>query len=261
MKVLNCEFPKEWDEAIIFPLADTHIGEHLIDGKRLTQWQEEVMNTENGLVIVNGDIVNNATRNSVSDIYNELLTPNQQIDRAVKLLEPIKDKIIVLTDGNHEARTYKSDGILLMDRVAKELYGQEIGSQKYVNGAYLVYIAFGRNNGRDSRKTVYSVYGKHGAGGGKRTGAKANRLEDMLNTVNADIFLHSHTHQPIGFKLASYAVNYRDRNVIYKEHLFVNTNAFLRYGGYGEEQGFRPASTAYPKIYLNGNHREMKVLI
>lgn len=40
-----------------------------------------------------------------------------------------------------------------------------------------------------------------------------------------------------------------------------NTNAFLNYGGYGEEKGFAPTSTKYPKIILNGIDREVKALI
>jgi len=261
MQVFNFEFPKEWEEVRLYVLADLHLGEHGFDEKRFAKWQAEVNADPKALVIVNGDIVNNATRHSVSDVYSETLTPNQQIDKAVELLLPIKEKILVLTEGNHEKRTYKSDGILLMDRVAKELYGADEARNRYTDGAYLIYLAFGKNNGRDSRKTVYSIYGRHGSGGGKKTGAKANRLEDMVNVINADIFLHSHTHTPIGFKLSSFNVNYRDRKISQKEHLFVNTNAFLGFGGYGEESGFRPTSTKYPVIFLNGDHREANVLI
>lgn len=41
------------------------------------------------------------------------------------------------------------------------------------------------------------------------------------------------------------------------DKLFVNTAATLNYGGYGDRQGFKPASKCSPVIYLNGQKHEM----
>ena len=81
----------------------------------------EVLAQENRYIIVNGDIINNAVRHGVSDIYTEVLNPNQQIDATVALLEPVKDRVLVITEGNHENRTYKQDGLLIMYQVAQRL--------------------------------------------------------------------------------------------------------------------------------------------
>ena len=53
------------------------------------------------------------------------MIPSEQIKKLAQLLEPIKDKILVMTDGNHEARTSKKVGINLMETVAIELFGRE----------------------------------------------------------------------------------------------------------------------------------------
>lgn len=108
---------------------------------------------------------------------------------------------------------------------------------------------------------IYAIYGKHGAGGGRRPGAKANRLEDMMMVVDADIYLHSHTHLPFIMKKAFYRCDYRNRKITKVEKLFVNTNAFLDFGGYGEEKGYSPLSTQYPKIILNGIEREVRAIL
>ena len=250
MKIINHELE-------IYPLADVHIGDPLMDKKRLKQFMEEVQDEPNRYVIVNGDILNWASKNSVSDVYIEEISPNEQIDKAVDLLSPIREKILVIVDGNHEQRAYKSEGISPMCQVAERLDIFDV----YSEGAYLLFISFGKSQGRDCRKMIYSLYGKHGRGGGKRAGSKANRLEDMATIVDADIYLHSHTHLPLAMKKSFYRCDYRNRKVTQVEKLFVNSNAFLKYGGYGEDLGFTPTSTQYHKIILNGIERDSKVLL
>lgn len=256
MKVITKELPK-FTEIEIYPFADVHIGDEQQDKKRIKQFIDEVLDQENRYVIVNGDILNWASKSSVSDIFKEELNPNQQIDMACSLLRPIKDRIIAVTEGNHEKRAYKTEGILLMYQVCQRL---EIFNV-YSEGAYLLFLSFGMSQGRDCRKLPYTIYGKHGSGGGKRPGGKVNRLEDMTMIVDADIYLHSHTHLPFAMKKSFFRCDYKNRKITEVEKLFVNTNAFLSYGGYGEDYGFTPSSTQYPKIVLNGIERESKVIL
>ena len=39
----------------------------------------------------------------------------EQIQQAVELFGPVKDKILAITTGNHERRTYNKEGIDLID--------------------------------------------------------------------------------------------------------------------------------------------------
>lgn len=41
------------------------------------------------------------------------------------------------------------------------------------------------------------------------------------------------------------------------EKLFINTAAYLNYGGYGDKQGFKPASKSTPILYLAGKQHNM----
>ncbi len=256
MKIISKDLP-QFDNLEIYPLADVHTGDPLQDRKRLDNFIKEILIQDNRYVIVNGDIINNAVRHGVSDIYAEELTPNEQIDETVSLLSPIKNRILCITEGNHEARTYRTDGILIMYQVAQRLNIFEC----YSSGAYLLFVKFGKSQGRDCRKMPYAIYGKHGAGGGRKVGAKAIRLFEMAEVIDADIFIHSHTHVPMVLRKTFFRVDYRNEKATQIEQLFINTNAFLNYGGYGEEKGFAPTSTKYPKIILNGIDREVKALI
>ena len=134
MKIITADLP-QYSTLEIYPLADVHTGDPLQDKKRVRDFFDEVQAQENRYIIVNGDIINNAVRHGVSDIYTEELNPNQQIDATVALLEPVKDRVLVITEGNHENRTYKQDGLLIMYQVA-----QRLGiAHTYSSGAYLLF--------------------------------------------------------------------------------------------------------------------------
>lgn len=257
MNILTADLSQDIAELELYPLADLHIEDPLHDKQRAEQWRQEVLAASNRFIICNGDLVNAALRNSVTDTYNQTMSPNEAINAIADFLQPVSDRILAITEGNHERRFSKECGVNVMERVAKELgvYNQ------YSDSAFLLFISFGKSKGRQSRKTVYSVYCKHGSGGGKRPGSKANRLADMAEVVDADIYLVAHTHQPIAFRSLFYRCDYRNRKITPVEKVFVNTNAFLGYGGYAEEMGFPPATTRYPKIVFNGTEREVKVVV
>lgn len=256
MKVLEKDLP-QYKDLELYILSDLHIGDRLVSMKQFNKWKDEVLSQKNRYVVLNGDLINNATRHGLSDIYAETKNPNEAINYLVSLLKPLKDRILVTTEGNHEGRSNKDDGILIMDRVTRELGI----ANTYSQGAYLLFLSFGINQNRNNRKTCYSIYGKHGAGGGRKMGAKAIRLVEMQDTIDADIYIHSHTHVPMTTKTAFYRSDYRNKKVTRVEHTFINTNAWLTFGGYGEEKGFSPSSTAYPKLFLSGVEREVKVLL
>ena len=125
LKVINHDLSKDYENLFIYILADLHLGESLVDMRRVDQLLNEIKSNDNARLIVNGDLVNNGIKESVSDIYHETMKPSDQIKMLAQLLEPIKDKILVMTDGNHEARTSKKVGINLMETVAIELFGRE----------------------------------------------------------------------------------------------------------------------------------------
>lgn len=259
MKVIYRELDK-FDTLELYPLSDVHIEDSLHDNKRLYKWRNEVLAQPNRFVVLNGDLINMATRNGVSDVYGATMTPGKAINKTVDFLKPIKDRILAATTGNHEFRAYKDDGIDVMERAMRELFGEN-AEQLYSPGAYLLYVSFGRADYRQSRKMIYSVYAKHGAGGGRKIGAKAIRLLEMAETIDADIYLHSHTHVPFITRSTFYRCDYRNRGIQEVEHIFVNTNAYLNFGGYGEEKGFNPTSTHYPKLIMNGIERGIQAVL
>ena len=78
----------------------------------------------------------------------------------------------------------------------------------------------------------------------------------MNAIIDADIFIHSHTHLPMVMKQGYHRIDVRNSAVAHVNKLFVNTAANLNYGGYGEAQEFKPSSKDTPIIYLNGRKKE-----
>ena len=260
MKPIKATLSRELDRLEIVPLADLHLGDALCDINLIKQKIEYIKNNENVYCLLNGDILNNSTKTSVGDVYSETLTPMAQLKRAVSLFEPIKDKILCVTNGNHEARTWKSDGIDLMSILCSQLGIED----RYANESALLFLRFGKqtrgrkeNNGSGKVRMVgYILHITHGSGGGRKEGGKANRLADMASIVDADIYIHSHTHLPMIMKQAFYRTDIKNSYVALVDKLFVNTAAMLNYGGYGEMYEFKPASKDTPHIFLSGKKKQ-----
>lgn len=259
MKVIKIDLPRELKELEIHTFADEHIGDEHCDLKRLYQRIEYVRDTPNAYCILNGDIIDNATRTSIGDVYMQEFNPMDQLQRAVEIFEPIKDKILLVTHGNHENRTYKKEGINLSALLATQL-GL---SDKYTATSAVLFIRFGEesrhkkesNGSGKYRKICYTMYVLHGSGGGRKEGAKAIRLADMASIIDTDIYVHSHTHLPMVMKQGFHRIDPKNSTVALVDKLFVNTAANLNYGGYGEAGEFKPSSKDTPVIYLSGTKK------
>lgn len=260
MKIIKIDLPRELSSIELHIFADEHLGDACCDVKRLMQRIEYVKNTPNAYCILNGDIIDNATRTSIGDIYHQDLTPMNQLERAVELFSPIANKTLCITHGNHENRTYKSEGINLSSLLARQLGLYE----RYTPTSAVLFIRLGEesrgqkesNGSGRVRKICYTAYVLHGSGGGRKEGGKINRLADMASIIDCDFYIHAHTHLPIIMKQAFFRIDPRNNAVALVDKLFVNTAANLNYGGYGEAQEYKPSSKETPVIYLSGRKKQ-----
>ncbi len=251
MKVIKIDLPSELAQIELHTFADEHIGDEHSDIKRVLQRIEYVKNTPNAYCILNGDIIDNATKTSLGDTYTQVLNPMEQLERAIAIFEPIKDKILCITHGNHENRSYKKEGINISRLIAAQLGLID----RYTPTSAVLFIRLGCDNHNHKRKYRYTAYVLHGSGGGRKEGAKAIRLADMASIIDTDIYIHSHTHLPMIMKQAFHRCDNNNSTVVYVDKLFVNTAANLTYGGYGEAGEFKPTSTDTPIIYLSGTKK------
>ena len=249
----------KFEEIRILPLADLHLGDTNSDFKKLMEYINFIKDNDNVFTILNGDLMDSATRYSVGDVYGQTLSPMEQLKQCVKLFEPIAPKILAVTPGNHEQRINRNDGISMTDLMCAQLGIPE----RHTSTAALLFIRFGEDEARchHKRPVLYTIYCVHGAGGGRMEGGKVNRLMQLGNIVDADIFLHSHSHLPAIVKTGYYRVSAANSSAHKVDKLFVNTAALLNYGGYGELQSYKPTSIEMPMIILDGTKHDMKAVL
>ena len=256
MKVIKTDLSDTLQSLELHFFADEHIGDDHCDMKRLKERIDCVANTPNAYCILNGDILDYASRTSIGDIETREFNIMGQLEKAVELFSPIKEKILCITNGNHENRSYRKEGIDISKMIAMQLGLVDI----YSPTSAFVFLRFGHapnKHGRKDDKVLYSLYVNHGSGGGRKEGAKAIRLADMAGIVDADIYVHSHTHLPMTMKQGFFRTDPRNLSVTNVTKLFVNTAANLGYGGYAAAQEYKPPSKDTPVVYLSGVKKEM----
>lgn len=253
MKAVKVDLSRKLKYVELHVLSDLHLGDRNCSYKDIMNRVKEIESNPNAYVILNGDLINNATTQSISDTYSESASPMEQLKQATALFKPIKDKILAITSGNHENRTYRTDGIDLTEIMAREL---GVG-ERYAPESVTLFLRLGDKVGKTHKgqQICYTLFITHGSGGGRREGGKVNRLVDLASIVDVDIYIHSHTHLPAVLKQAFYRADAKNSSIAKVDKMFVNTNAWLNYGGYGEGHGFKPASIQSPVIYLDGSRK------
>lgn len=257
MKVIKRDLGGNFKSIKLLALSDFHIGDQLCNLKLIKQVLQEVKESPNTFIILNGDLMNNATKSSVSDVYSEAMTPTEQILKLCEILDPIKERILVIHPGNHEFRTLKNDGVDIIRLVAKQLHIED----RFSDGWWYLYLTFGLNQEKKDRPMLYTITGIHGYGGGRKNGGKINNLVEMSDKVIADLYIMGHTHTPIMTRNTIYLPDYQHRTLVKKDKYFLMTNSFLEYGGYGETYGFTPGTTDHQEAILNGTKKEIKLIM
>ena len=255
MKIIKRDLGVEFKSIKVVALSDLHIGDQLCNLKLIKEVLQEIKESDNTFIILNGDLINNATKNSVSDIYNENLSPMESIVKLCDLLEPIKDRILVIHPGNHEARTLKEDGIDIIRLVAKTLGIED----RFSDGWWYLYLTLGL--GQKGRPVMYTITGVHGYGGGRKPGGKINNLVGMSDKVIADVYIMGHTHTPIMTRDTIYTPDFQHRTLVKRDKYYLMTNSFLDYGGYGELMGYTPNTTDHQEMILSGEKKLIKIIM
>ena len=254
---IKIDAPKNTFQLMV--LGDLHIGDELCDLALIKETIDYIKKTKGCYCILNGDLINNALKTSKSDTYKEQMSIADEQDLLIDLLMPIKDKILVMATGNHEHRTSLIAGINPLKAVAYALGIKD----KLVDNSYVMTLEFGTAHGVKNLPNKYVVYGIHGgSGGGRRAGATANALQDMsLIIPNVDLYIHSHTHTTINYNDMVFLYDSKTKKLKEHQRTYYNANAFLKYGGYAEQKGYKPADRQPSVLVVNAIRKngEMKI--
>lgn len=212
------DFSNKFSKMQLCFISDVHFGtpdaniEGVIDNLKYASQQE------NAMVFFLGDMMNAAILGSKSDVYSEVLTPQEQMDLftkiltysqgnievpayIVKLLEENKiffpeesykylgkekSNIATIHEGNHEARINKAVGISPTKTVT-EAAGVDTAFSPFFSNTEIKL----KNNFNKDENISFRIVGHHGTGNSK--------IDDVVNKYtkqvnNADMYVIGHVH-------------------------------------------------------------------
>lgn len=239
-RLINRTF--EEDEILLIPLGDIHIGSSECDEKLLKETLEWIEKKPNTYMVGMGDYMENATRDSVSDIYSQTTPPMEQMYKLRDMLLPLakKGKILGLLRGNHEIRTYKAMGfeptVMLCDLL----------DVPYMGDAQFIKLRVGKQN--------YHIYAIHGASSAWTSGGKLNSLMRMAQVADADIYLMGHVHELASHSRPMLRIDNRNKTIVQRKQYFVLTGHFLDYmDSYAQRRTYPIGKKGVARIELSGD--------
>lgn len=252
------KFPENNDLTII-PISDVHLGalEHMQD-----EWEkfvEDVLKSPHTYVVLGGDLLNNATRSSVSNIFEETMRPSAQKRRMAEMLRPLADdnRILCAVSGNHERRSGKdADDDPMFDIMCKldleDLYRENMAFVK---------IQIGNNRSNGQLNPTYVLAVTHGAGGGLFTGASVTRNERFGYVMDGvDALIVGHTHKGAISKPLKLKVDTHNNRISMVPFVTVSSVSWLNYGGYALQKMLLPSATGDPQMLkLYGRKKKIQL--
>lgn len=240
----------------IYPVSDLHIGASEFMYDKWTEFKKQILKEPNSYITIGGDMMNNSTRSSVSNIFEETMRPADQKKWLAAELADIKDKILCVVSGNHERRSEKdADDNPLYDICAKldieDLYRENMAFLK---------LSFGNQISNGLKNPTYALAVTHGAGGGIYTGAAVNRNERTGYIIDGlDCFIVGHTHKGAITKPQKIYIDKFNNKVSFKQFVVINSTSWLSYGGYALQKMLLPASNDIQTITLKGTKKRIEV--
>ena len=199
-------YPSRSNRFTLWHLTDLHIGHAACDEKQLRADVAAIAADPYAYWGGGGDYGDFIPRKGDKRYRETSIAPwlrgkndicGRQVERFAEIVKPIADKCLYMAKGNHEDSVlsyYDRDVYLEMCRRVADISGREIrdiaiGWEGFVTLKFRRGIA---ENYGGTRKVV--IYTHHGAGGGRKQGGHALRMEEVLLTYECDLALLGHRH-------------------------------------------------------------------
>lgn len=257
-KIIVHELGQECKKIRVYGIADLHIGDSKTDEKAIRKFVEMVKNDESAYWVSLGDLINNAVKSSVSNVYHEKYEVGMQKEIVADLLLPIANKCLAIVSGNHERRTKKDADVDLTKDIAVLMFGREEAKRIYREHAAIVKISFGKlvsNN----KKAAYTFLAQHGKGGGKWVGSAVNNCQQyMMQYEGVDFAMFGHVHQCDLHPYLRVVADTRNNTVAARNAVNVIVPPWQEYGGYAMQNMLNASPKGlYAYVTLDGVRKRM----
>jgi len=210
-----------------------HIGEESHDAKLFAQYLAWAKR-HNADIVVMGDLLDTGLcigTKHIGSVWENDLTPDEQIDRACSLLGPLKRQIIGVVTGNHELRIERVTSINPLKQVALRLGVDYSGPSKVL------------------RWNKWTLFCAHGTSGNLTSDFK--KVLDGWEGVSVIALAHVHylmTQTIVRFVVEEGSAIVRSRKI----HL-IRTGNFLKYAKYAALALHSPTDVGSAILEDNGS--------
>lgn len=254
-KIISHKFTDRPDIEI-WPVFDVHLGATEHNAEAWAKFCKMILSRENAYLVLGGDLINNCTRSSISNIWEETASPSMQKRLIVEMLEPLKDRILCSVGGNHERRSEKDADYDPAYDIMCKLHKEEL----YRKNIAFLRVKMGVDGGAGQKNPCYVFCVTHGAAGGAKYGGATNKAVDFGYTLSGiDCLIVGHTHKPFVTSPAQIVADPQHGMAYIKPFYVVNATAWMNYGGYAAQKMLPPSSITPQVITLSGKKKLIKV--
>lgn len=208
--------PDSWPVIQLAPLYDVHIGNDNFDEALFEEHRDWIAGAPHVLTWNGGDLIENASKLSVgSGVYQQKLTPEEQIRAAREYVRPIAKKVLFSLPGNHEAR---SDQL----GVSIAAWMAECFNAPFFPDYCFCTIKW--------RKQNFRILAHHGSGAATTAGAQRMAARKAISWATGfDVFWTGHLHSPLVDTLARIEYDQRTGRTVERDALVLISPSYLRY--------------------------------
>lgn len=229
---------------------DLHKGDSLHDSQKWEKFKAEILAEPNRFVIFCGDFCDYAVANSKGNVYEQTIPPQIQKEWFTEQLIDLKSRTLAIVPGNHETNR--------ITRVVGLFPAYDCASAAGLDSIYRQHFAFldlgvGMRLSSRNKQVHYVGYITH-----RLKDCKAYNGSDFVDGI--DFAAYGHDHDPKDHARAKLVYDSKNKYVATKNIEIIDSGAFLNYGGYAVEHGYRPISTKCHKLILSGTKKRIQTV-
>ena len=225
----------------LYPLVCMHIGAKQADEDFIREHVKRIADDPDGLWVYLGDGGECVTKASKGELYEQRLSPDEQIDHLVELLEPIRGRGLFGVSGNHDRRIAKLSGLDWTHALCARLGIPYMGVSVFMRLAL-------HPKGASSHTAAFDLFWHHGTDSSSLLAGKVRAAKKLEDLVEADAIFSAHSHICMDAPPTYRAfLDQKAQGVRYREmRTFVCGCAYdSRIPGYAEEKGYSPILPSY----------------
>lgn len=235
--------PDSWEEIILAPLYDCHLGNRDHDEEMFDRHLDWIANTPNILTWNGGDMIENASKMSVgAGVYDQHFNPQNQLVQALLKLAKIQHKMMFSLPGNHEDRT--------------NMMGVDIGQWL----AWMMKVPHFDDYCFCTirwRKNKFRILAHHGSGGATTAGAQRMAARKAIGWAKGvDIFWTGHLHNPLVDVLYQTEFDPKTGLIYERNGLVIISPSYLKFfNSYAAKKQYTPGTRGLISITLREDGR------